>query len=68
MKTAMSIDELIEAGPLKRTSIYAAIRSGNLKARKFGRRTFILVADYEDFLRKLPTLRTRKPSNAGGLK
>jgi hypothetical protein len=34
--------------------IFKAIKEGKLKARKAGRRTFILPEDYETFLRSLP--------------
>jgi hypothetical protein len=56
VKTAYTINELIEVGPLGRTSIYEAIRSGQLIARKFGNRTFVLAADFEKFLNSLPQL------------
>lgn len=55
-KTALTIDEAIKSGPLGRTSIYAAIRSGRLAARKFGRRTFVLAADFDEFLKSLPKI------------
>jgi excisionase family DNA binding protein len=37
-----------------RTSIYAAIKDGSLKARKFGRRTIILDEDLRAWLASLP--------------
>jgi hypothetical protein len=37
-----------------RTSLYAAIKAGDLKARKIGRRTVILHADLRDWLASLP--------------
>ena len=48
-----SAAEIIGAG---RDAVYAAIRSGVLKARKFGRRTLILDEDLTAFLRSLPEL------------
>jgi excisionase family DNA binding protein len=42
---------------LGRTTIYAALKSGALSARKCGRRTLILADDLEAFLRKLPSAR-----------
>jgi excisionase family DNA binding protein len=42
---------------LGRTTIYAALKSGALSARKCGRRTLILAADLEAFLDSLPSAR-----------
>ncbi len=55
-KTALTIDEVIKAGPLGRTSIYAAIKAGKLTARKFGKRTIVLTSDFEGFLNSLPKM------------
>ncbi len=38
-----------------RTSLYAAIKSGHLKARKIGRRTIVLDEDLRRWLASLPT-------------
>jgi hypothetical protein len=37
-----------------RTLLYSAIKSGDLKARKIGRRTVILDAELRDWLASLP--------------
>ncbi len=55
-KTALTIDDVIKTGPLGRTSIYAAIKAGQLTARKYGKRTFVLAADFEAFLSSLPKI------------
>ena len=55
-KTALTIDEVIKSGPLGRTSIYAAIKTGQLTARKFGKRTFVLASDFDAFLSGLPKI------------
>jgi excisionase family DNA binding protein len=39
-----------------RDGVYEAIRSGQLRARKFGRRTLILDEDLSKFLQSLPDL------------
>jgi excisionase family DNA binding protein len=44
-----------QATGLGRTSIYEAIKSGALKARKFGRRTIILDTELREWLAALPT-------------
>jgi hypothetical protein len=56
IKTAFTIEELVKSGPLGRTSIYQAIRTGQLTARKFGKRTFVLAGDFEAFLKSLPKM------------
>jgi hypothetical protein len=38
-----------------RTLLYSAIKAGDLKARKIGRRTIILDAELRDWLASLPT-------------
>jgi hypothetical protein len=54
VKYAYSIDELVEDGPIGRSKIFEAIREKQLVARKLGRRTIILAADWRDFLEALP--------------
>ena len=49
-----SIADVCKVSGLNRTSIFQEIRKGNLKARKFGRRTIILRGDLEHFLQQLP--------------
>lgn len=46
---------------LGRSSIYAAIANGSLRARKMGARTLVMSNDLEDWLNSLPVL---KPSKA----
>jgi hypothetical protein len=53
-KTAYRIRELAEAGPFKKTFIFAAIANGRLTARKAGAATVVLASDWEDFLANLP--------------
>ncbi|MHB2211445.1 helix-turn-helix domain-containing protein [Methylobacterium sp. CM6257] len=56
-KSAHSIAEVIERAGSSRTTIYAEIAAGRLKARKLGRRTLILDKDLEDWLATLPLAR-----------
>ena len=55
-KIALTIDDIVKTGPLGRTSVYAAIKTGRLTARKFGKRTFVLASDFDDFLSSLPKI------------
>jgi hypothetical protein len=54
-KAAYSVNELLNLLPLGRTSLYAAIKTGGLKATKFGKRTFFLASDVANFLSTLPS-------------
>jgi excisionase family DNA binding protein len=51
---AYSIRQLGEITGIGRTTIYAAIRDGHLKARKIRRRTVVLHDDLSVFLNSLP--------------
>jgi hypothetical protein len=53
---AYTINELINAGPLKRNALYREIREGRLVARKAGRSTVVLAGDWDAYLRSLPRL------------
>ncbi len=58
-KLAYTIDEAVDAGAGGRTKIYEAIKAGELKARKRGKRTIILADDLVAFLQSLPEYRER---------
>jgi hypothetical protein len=53
---AMSVQVFCDRYDIGRTSTYAEINSGRLKARKAGRRTIITVDDAEEWLSRLPAL------------
>jgi excisionase family DNA binding protein len=55
-KAAHSIPEVCAYTGLGRDSVYAAIRTGKLVARKYGRRTVVLDDDMLAFLEALPKM------------
>lgn len=54
---AHRIDDLARQGPIGRTNLFAAIKDGRLKARKYGRSTIVLHGDWVAFLESLPAAR-----------
>ncbi|GAA3901055.1 hypothetical protein GCM10022276_19820 [Sphingomonas limnosediminicola] len=52
---AVTIPDAVKATGMSRTSIYEAMKRGDLTARKAGRRTLISFADLEAYLASLPT-------------
>jgi excisionase family DNA binding protein len=59
-KLAFSVAEAAVHADLCRDNIYRAIRDGDLRARKAGRRTLILRTDLEAYLQNLPSLALRR--------
>jgi excisionase family DNA binding protein len=53
---AFSIPDACEASRIGRTRVYAAIRAGELRARKNGKRTLILADDLRRWLESLPSI------------
>lgn len=53
MQLSFSISEVCQATGLGRTRIYKAINEGLLPAKKYGKRTIVLKADLEHFLKNL---------------
>ncbi len=49
-----TLAEAIQFSGMSRTSIYDALKRGDLTARKAGRRTLITFADIEAYLASLP--------------
>ncbi len=58
-KLALTIQEAAQLSSLGQTSIYKAIRGGQLISRKYGTRTIIMRADLTTFLTNLP-IETKK--------
>ena len=52
---AVTILDAVKATGMSRTSIYEALKRGDLTARKAGRRTLISFCDLEAYLSRLPT-------------
>jgi hypothetical protein len=53
-KLALSLKEMTAAGGGSHSTLYLAIKSGKLRARKRGRSTIILVPDAVRYLEALP--------------
>lgn len=52
---AVTIPDAVKVSGMSRTSIYEALKRGDITARKAGRRTLIPFADLEAYLAGLPT-------------
>jgi excisionase family DNA binding protein len=63
---AFSVVEAAVHANICRDSIYSAIRGGDLRARKAGRRTLILRVDLEAYLQQLPGLQLRRSKASTG--
>ncbi len=55
-KIAYTVREAVQASGLSRSTLYVAIGSGTLPARKCGSRTVILETDLRRYLRSLPRM------------
>jgi excisionase family DNA binding protein len=51
---AVTIPDAVKASGISRSSIYEALKRGDLSARKAGRRTLISFADLQAYLASLP--------------
>ena len=55
-REGLSVSEACRVAGIGRTKIYEAIANGDLKARKFGKRTPILRTELQGFLASLPVV------------
>ena len=62
-RLAYTIAEAAEAAATGKTALYEALGSGELSARKRGRRTLILAADLRAWLERLPALELKRVPN-----
>ncbi len=53
-KVAYTVNEALQALGISRNTLYRAIAAGELKTRKIGSRTIILVVDLDDWVSRLP--------------
>ena len=60
---AFSVAEACSAARIGRTSLYQAIRAGELRALKRGRRTIILANDLRRYLESLPAVAPKSGSS-----
>lgn len=51
---AITIPDAVKASGMSRSSIYEALKRGDLSARKAGRRTLIAFSDLQAYLASLP--------------
>jgi excisionase family DNA binding protein len=65
---AYSVAEACEAARIGRTNLYEAVRSGDLRAVKHGKRTLILVVDLRRWIESLPPINPKPQSRTNGLK
>ena len=62
MKLSLSIEDVKELTGFGRTKIYEAINSGQLPAKKYGKRTIILKDDLLNFLNDLEDYSSHIPN------
>ena len=53
---AYSVPEVLETVGIGRTTFYALVKSGQIKVRKIGTRSFVLAKDLDAWLESLPVL------------
>lgn len=64
MELAISIIEAAKRAGVGRSSIYEAIKRGDLKIRKNGRRSLVLVHDLKEWVSAMPEAKLSKTGEA----
>lgn len=61
---ALTVAEACAAARIGRTTLYEAIKNGDLVAAKYGRKTLIRVDDLRGWLASLPTISATRTNDA----
>jgi len=64
-KAAYSVGETLDLLSIGRTSLYAAVKRGDLKCVKFGKKTLFYAADLASFLTRLRRMSEAKVDRVG---
>ena len=64
-KVAYAVDETLDLLSIGRTALYAAVKRGDLKRVKFGKKTLFYAADLAAFLARLRRLSESDESRVG---
>ena len=64
-KAAYAVGETLDLLSIGRTSLYAAVKRGDLKCVKFGRKTLFYAADLASFLTRLRRMSEAKEDRVG---
>lgn len=57
---AISINEACKAANVGRTTLYGAIGRGELKVKKLGRRSILMIEDVSDWIKGLPESKSNR--------
>ena len=63
-KKAYSVSEIVSSTGLGKTYVYSLIKSGQLLAKKVGKRTIVLDGDLSQYLNSLPNFKVNSSEAA----